>query len=304
MRPWVLAVGLVGVGALIAIVVYLWTGNVGGTETADLPNVVGKSRNEAEKVLRASGFKVKVDTETSSENAGKVIRQSPSSGEAEKGSMVAITVGEGPEKKLEPAQDSVPAPGHNLIQDSTGGLTIEVPPSWEVDTGQDSEGTVNNWSTLAGYDITSSITTAPSLAAWYSDHPPATGVYIVASRELAQRYTNQQLLYSGPWANWEADCAAGPYENFDRSPYSGKKQTWFCPSGRTFYHVVAAPEGRGCVVLLQLAHPTRAASEADRDAIQHILNTFDADCGNIAKAEVLDRSLAEVARVGAVGLDA
>jgi hypothetical protein len=60
-------------------------------------------------------------------------------------------------------------PNYKVIEDLTGSLTVEVPPSWGVEIGADSEGGggPNSWSHYVGEDITSSITTARSLDAWY-----------------------------------------------------------------------------------------------------------------------------------------
>jgi hypothetical protein len=261
-----------------------------GPELVAVPDVVGKDRREAEEALRSEGFEVKAETRQSSEgDAGKVLEQTPPDGEAQKGSEVAITVGAAPPEQAskpkeapEPAEKAGPAPGYNLIKDPTGGLTVEVPPSWGVDTAQDSEGAGANWSGFAGDPITSSITTAPSLAAWYTPGA-ATGAYIVASRELAQTYTDDELIFSGLFSDMASNCATGPYEDFERPPYQGQIQTYLnCASGKTFHVVSAAPEGRECVVVLQLAVPAEGASEADRKAIEHILDTFSADCGRIA----------------------
>ena len=114
----------------------------------------------------------------------------------------------------------------------------------------------------------------------------------------AQSYTDEELIFDyGPSAGLEANCTAGPYEEFERSSYTGKKQTWYCPSGRTFYVMAAAPEGRECVVMLQLAVPTQGTSEAERKAIQHILDTFEVNCGGIAGAKTGHRDTAGFARV-------
>src|SRR5918999_672950 len=119
----------------MAMAVYLVAGNLGGPETAEVPNVLGKSRNEADNILRAGGFEVEVKTRRSSEeNAGEVVQQSPSGGEAEEGSEVAITVGKAsrPEKETAPEEAVGPAPGYGLVQDPTGSLTVEVPTDWTV----------------------------------------------------------------------------------------------------------------------------------------------------------------------------
>jgi class 3 adenylate cyclase/tRNA A-37 threonylcarbamoyl transferase component Bud32 len=188
-----------------------------------------------------------------------------------------------------PDEPAGPAPGYDLIEDPTGGLTVEAPPSWEIDTGQESEyppgvAGARNWSTFAGEEITSSITTAPSLDTWYSE--PATGAYLVASRTLAQNYSDDDLIFYGLFSGLATNCEQGPYEDFDRSSLSGKMQTWnnCLGEGVTNYVVAAAPEGRECVVVLQ----ARFVDEADREAIQHMIDTVAVNCGEIAGIDAED----------------
>jgi len=80
---------------------------------------------------------------------------------------------------------------------------------------------------------------------------------------------------------------------------SGKMQTWYNCRGQGITNFIVAlhPEGRECVAVLQ----ARRAKQADREAIEHVLDTFKVDCDEIAKAEVLDRGLAEVVRVNDAG---
>ena len=298
--PWVLGAGLVVVIAVIVVVTYL-EGNLDGTQkTVEVPQVVGKGRDQAEKELRSAGFEVAVKTrEGSAEDAGKVIEQSPSGGEAEENSAVAITVGKKrseqakePEKKAESPQNSGPAPGYNLIQDPTAGLSVEVPQSWGVDTGEDSEmeGGNNTWSYYAGEYLTSSITTAPDLEAWYSTG--TSGAYLVASKGLAQ-YSDYELTHSFLNASKADMCATGPYADLDRSGYTGKVQTWYdCGvDSATTYTVAAAPEGRECVVVLN----ARVSDEADRKTIDHLIDTFEVDCGEIATVRARNQNIGEVA---------
>lgn len=97
----------------------------------------------------------------------------------------------------EGARQEGPAPGYNMIQTPDGSLSAEVPQSWGVETGEDSEkdGTgPGTWSYHAGEYLSSSITTAPNLDVWYS--AGSSGVYFVASKSLAQGYTDQELTRS------------------------------------------------------------------------------------------------------------
>ena len=259
---------------------------VGAGEVATVPDVLGRTQEEAEEVLRFEGFEVEVETREGPEGlVGNVLEQSPSAGEAEAGAAVRIVVGQALSPEEEPPPEET-APERNAIQDPTGALTVEVPTSWGVETAADSEkelGNPGSWSTVVGYLITTSITAAANLDVWYSgEGEPTVGVYIVASRELAETYTDDDLLTSGPFAGFAETCDAGPYEDFDRPPYSGKAQTWYCAEGtKEIYTVAAAPEGRECVVLLQTLIPSEGASEADREAVRHILDSFEADCAAV-----------------------
>ncbi len=81
-----------------------------GTETVSVPNVVGKSRNDALATLQDAGFKVSIE-EGYSDNvkAGIVFEQSPFGGKLETGETVRIHVSLGPEPAPEP--EPTPEPG-------------------------------------------------------------------------------------------------------------------------------------------------------------------------------------------------
>lgn len=69
-----------------------------GPEVSKVPDVIGKSRSEAEEALRAAGFKVAVREGFSDRVAkGNIYSQNPSAGlQVEKGSTVTISVSQGP----------------------------------------------------------------------------------------------------------------------------------------------------------------------------------------------------------------
>ena len=178
---------------------------------------------------------------------------------------------------------SGPAPGYNLIEDPSGRLSLEVPVGWTVLTGADSEYPgiqVRNWSSVAGEDLTSSITATPNLGDWHDLDPPAPGAYVVASKTLAQTYTDDELIYSTLYAGQAENCEDGSSEAFQRPPLSGKMQTWQNCRGQgvTNYIVAAHPENRECVAVLQ----ARLTDEADREALEHILDTLEVDCGRVS----------------------
>jgi len=184
----------------------------------------------------------------------------------------------GAEQKGEPSPEEAPgpAPGYNLIVTPDGSLTVEAPPGWGVQTGADSEGEGSNWSYYAGESLTSSITTASSLDGWYAGE--ASGAYLAASRALTQ-YSDYELAHSLLHAQKADNCATGPYEDLDRSGYSGKIQTWYDCGGQKAppFSVAAAPKGYECVVMLA----ARISEEADREAIEHLIDSFEVDCGRV-----------------------
>jgi hypothetical protein len=184
-------------------------------------------------------------------------------------------------------EEDGPAPGYNLIQTPDESLSVEVPPSWGVETGEDSEKQAgpNTWSHHAGEYLISSITTAPNLDAWYSTG--TSGAYLVASKTLTQ-YSDYELTHSLLYANRAQNCATGPYKDYDRPPYSGKIQTWYdCgEDGATTYTVAARPEGGGCVVVFD----ARISDEADRKAIEHLVDTFEVDCGRVTSGPLASPS--------------
>ena len=73
-------------------------------ESIDIPNVVGKKEDEAQKTLEAAGFKVESSFEDSDTvEPGYVISQSPDSGKGEKGDTIRIVVSEGTDKVSVPS---------------------------------------------------------------------------------------------------------------------------------------------------------------------------------------------------------
>ena len=69
-----------------------------GTRPVAVPNVKGRKQSAAETMLTAVGFQVSV-TQVFSDTVGKgvVVEQNPSTGTADKGSRVTLTVSKGPD---------------------------------------------------------------------------------------------------------------------------------------------------------------------------------------------------------------
>ena len=69
--------------------------------------------------------------------------------------------------------------------------------------------------------------------------------------------------------------------DFERGPYTGRMQAWHnceVDAAATFLTLSAAPEGRECVVLMQLA----MYGEANVEVGQHILDAFEVECAAAA----------------------
>jgi len=172
------------------------------------------------------------------------------------------------------------AGGYAVVTDGAGALRLEVPLGWDHATGEESETGEGgrNWSDFAGEGHKASITAAPNLDDWETAGG-VPGVYAVASKALAQGYTDEQLVASGPFDL--SPCEPGARSDFVRGPYAGRMQAWHnCEVGAaaTFLTLSAAPEGRECVVLMQLA----MYGEADVEVGQHILDALEVECASAA----------------------
>jgi Domain of unknown function (DUF4352) len=186
---------------------------------------------------------------------------------------------DGAEKVQAKPNDTNTQPDYKVIRAPSGNLTLEVPLSWEAETGENSEkqGGRGSWSQFAGEYITASITTANSLDAWNRTGEPTSGAYAVVSRALAQRYSDYELVHSLLYKNLASSCTDGLRGDFKRPPYSGKIAIWKnCgPNDNTNIVVAAAPEGRECVVVVG----GLAVSTVGREALEHILDSFEVNCG-------------------------
>lgn len=179
----------------------------------------------------------------------------------------------------EDAELNQPAAGYAIVTDGVGALSLEVPSGWEHATGEASEIGTANWSNFAGEGLASSITASPDIETW-NEVGGLAGTYAVASTALAQAYTDDELVSSGP-NDLSASCEPGAISGYERGPYSGRVQAWKNCGGdpaASYVTLSAAPEGRECVVLLHVA----MFGDADVQVGQHILDTFEADCGATA----------------------
>ena len=175
------------------------------------------------------------------------------------------------------------APAYTLVEGDSGKLSVEVPSGWKehITAGSEPEGEKGKtWSSFLGENAGPSVAAINDLDSWRTGARPHKGAYLVASKKLAQQYTDDELVASGP-NDYSASCEADARRDFDRHPYLGVMQEWNNCGGEsdhTALTLAAAPEGRECVVLLQIG----GYLQGDEENIQHILNTFEADCRSIS----------------------
>lgn len=189
---------------------------------------------------------------------------------------VAVLVGIG----IIATMGAKPESSYDLAEDGSGALSVEVPFEWQQHITGDSEGEKGKgWSSFLGETAGPSITAVNGLDAWRNGSAGHRGVYAVASKKLAQKYTDDELVVIGP-NDYSSGCEAGTVQDFDRPPYSGKMLEWKnCGgiSGHEATTVAAAPEGRECVVVLQVG----GFLEGYEEDVRHVLDTFETDCSKI-----------------------
>jgi hypothetical protein len=175
------------------------------------------------------------------------------------------------------------APAYVPVEEDSGRLSAEVPSEWKehFTTGSEPEGEKGKtWSSFLGENAGPSVAAINDLDSWRTGARPHKGAYLVASKKLAREHTDDELVASGP-NDYSSSCEAGAIRDFDRSPYSGVMQEWTNCGGEsdhTALTLAAAPEGRECVVLMQIG----GYLQGDEENIRHILDTFEADCASIS----------------------
>lgn len=157
---------------------------------------------------------------------------------------------------------------------------MEVPIGWETMTSDEASVEVRNpEGFILSQELTSAeIDAAPELDLYNRIQESGTSLIVV--KALAQDYTDDQLLdgVRGLY-RYSRSCSDGGRRDYERAPYSGRIQTWNdCNLGVSTVHtLVAAAKDRECAALLWI----NMAGESDREAAQHILDTFKVECGRL-----------------------
>lgn len=172
------------------------------------------------------------------------------------------------------------------VEHDSGAHLAEALSDWDERVLVDSEGEKGraSWSSVLddGGGAGPLSTAVNDLYSWRNGTAGHRGTYMVASKKLAGTYTDDELVASGPNDSSSSSCEAGTIQDFDRPPYSGKVREWNNCGGEcdhTAVTLAAAPEGRECVVLLQIGGYFR--TQAEEESIQHVLDTFETDCARI-----------------------
>jgi hypothetical protein len=155
-------------------------------------------------------------------------------------------------------ESSGAAPGYALLKHDSGALSVEVPSEWDERMVVDQEGEKgrSSWSSFLGEGESAgiSMTAVNDLNSWRGGTLGHQGMYMVLSKELAQEYTDDELVALGP-NDYSSSCEAGTTEDFERPPYSGKVLSWNNCGGDSDHAAItlsAAPKGRECVLVAQM----------------------------------------------------
>ena len=179
---------------------------------------------------------------------------------------------------------SGPTQGYARFKHDSGALSVEIPSEWKERIVVDEEGEKgrSSWSSFLGDSDSAgvSMTAVNDLDAWRKGASGHQGIYMVASKKLAQGYTDDELVAKGP-NDYSSSCEMGTPQDFERPSYSGKILEWNNCGGNSDHAAVtlaAEPKGRECVVAGQIGGLPRV----DEKTIQHILDTLMIDCSKIA----------------------
>ena len=190
-----------------------------------------------------------------------------------------------PERVDPPEEASRTTPGYVLFEHDSGALSVEVPDDWDERISEDQEGEKgrSSWSAFLGEGESAgpSMTAVNDLNSWRTGTRGHQGIYMVASRNLAKKYTDDELVTLGP-NDYSSSCEEGTPQDLERPPYSVKMLEWENCSGdsdHTAITLAAAPQDRECVIVAQIGG--YFLTQADEESIQHVLDTLETDCSKI-----------------------
>lgn len=163
--------------------------------------------------------------------------------------------------------DAAPAYTYMQVTDRTGKVRVEVPTAWGqvLRVGFVARG-------LApipdGTTMGPGLNAAPNVDAWRRDLTTP-GVFIGVSKSVLRYYSPSDLAHGVTFG----DCTFERAEAYANESFAGEIVHWRCPGGARWIVVAATPaKSREYALLIQ----TKLVSEADVDAYNRILATFEA----------------------------
>ncbi len=161
------------------------------------------------------------------------------------------------------AADSVTYTDYTRITDDSGTIVMEVPKEWS-----DMDGSGWEWEEEAGV-VGAAIVASPNIQDFYETYSTP-GVFFGASRDLVQSYDMAGMLDGISFSN---DCTYEGRFDYQDPIYTGIYDLYSnCDStGAAIINLSAMPEDGSFIMLVQVL----VASDADLDAVDHILNTFE-----------------------------
>ena len=156
-------------------------------------------------------------------------------------------------------------PDYVAVTDNSGAMTLEVPTAWS-----DVDGSAWN---LDGTDIGLSVTAAPNINDFLNSWTTP-GVFFAATDQFD--LSVDELLDN---FEFSSDCtSAGARTDYSDSVYTGKYDVWLSCGGTDTLLVVmvAEPADQSYSALIMV----QVVSDADLDALDHILNSFIVNTGS------------------------
>lgn len=154
-----------------------------------------------------------------------------------------------------------------VVTDDTGALQVEIPTAWAQVDG-------SIWETTWG-DIN---ITAPSVVAAadvnrYYNYWDESGISFAASSDLGRTGGYVQLL-DGVRGWYESDCTYDSAADYEDELYEGRYQLWSNCGGTGSWAMVLSARPKDDVTAFLILLQLTITTDADLEALDHILNTF------------------------------
>jgi serine protease Do len=155
-----------------------------------------------------------------------------------------------------------PTGDYVAITDDSDAISVEVPKTWKDRISR------TDWDFADDGNIGVSLAIAPSIKK-FQETWGTPGFFIGASRALAQKYTDDEILDQ---KDWKEDCADVERDDYSLGDYAGRYELYTeCgPDKAAFIEVAAAPAGRPYVIYAQF----QVVPADNWDIANHIAETM------------------------------